>query len=228
MKKIDYFKIGDIVTLKSHPLFNEKHKKISEFSAQVPPLMLIKEVLIEKEDKKKTHSEDIENAQIADLIKYTCVYFNANKSEFQEKVLFHSLLASYLELKYYREIGEEKGLKVELDKQLIPEVLKYEKISDYEFGKVVQFKTKKLEIRKLYRKSNSVNNEKITFTSYQTPDFVLSGIKNETQTDLFYSDGEPKRKITSQLFKVMWFNHFQQKYSEQYLPKEFFVQNLDI
>lgn len=224
MKNVVPFNIGEIVTLKSHPLFSKTPKKIVEFPAQVPPLMLIKEVLIEKEDKKKTHSEDIENAQIADLIKYTCVYFNANKSEFQEKIVFHSLLESYLGLKYFREIGKDKDVKIELNKQLIPEVLKYEKVTEYSYGKVVQFKTKKLEYRKLY----SLNNEKITFTSYQTPDFVLSGIKNEIQADLFYPDGESKRKITTQLFKVIWFNHSQQKFSEHFLPKEFFVQNLEI
>lgn len=65
-------------------------------------------------------------------------------------------------------------------------------------------------------------------TSFQTPDFLLSGIKNHAQTDLFYSDGSPKRVITSQLFKVIWFNHFQQKYSEYLLPKEFFVKNLSL
>ncbi len=224
MKKTGHFDIGEIVTLKSHPLFSKTTKEISEFSAQVPPLMLIKEVLIEKEDKKKTFSEDIGNAQIADLIKYTCVYFNANKSEFQEKTVFHSLLESYLELKYFREIGKDKDVKIELYKQLIPEGLKYQQVIAYSYGKVVQFKTKKLE----HRKSYSFNHEKIRVNSFQTPDFVLSGIKNEIQADLFYSDGKPKRIITTQLFKVMWFNHYQQKFSEQFLPKEFFVQNLDI
>lgn len=225
MEKIIPFNIGEIVTLKSHPLLSKVPKKIIEFAAQVPPLMLIKEIYIEKEEKKKTFSEDIENAQIADLIKYSCVYFHANKSEFQEKIIFHSLLESYLKLNYFREIEKDKKVKIELEKQLVPEVLKYEKVFDYKYGDVIQFKTKKLEHRKSY---NNVSNEKISSISYQTPDFVLSGIKNEAQTDLFYPDGSPKRKVTKQLFKIIWFNHFQQKFSEYYLPKEFFVKNLKI
>lgn len=224
MEKIEHFKIGDIVTLKSHPLFSAKPKKISEFSTQVPPLMLIKEVLFENEEKKIIFSDEIENAQIADLIKYNCVFFNANKSEFQEKTIYHTLLRSYLDLKYYREIGKDEKKKIELDEQLIPEVLKYEIVENYNYGEVIQFKTKKLEHRKSYAGSS----EKITTVSNQTPDFVLSGVKNEAQVDLFYPKGKPKRILPKQLYKVMWFNRFQQKFSEYFLPKEFFVKNLEI
>lgn len=218
------FKVGDIVTIKSHPLLSLPPKKIVEFASQVPPLMLIKEVIYEKEDKKKIYSDVIEKAKIADLEKYVCVFFNANKSEFVEKEIYHSLLESYLQLNYFRE-DDKDNKKVELDKQLIPEVLKYNDVSNYEYGKRVQFKTKKLEHRKSY---SGKNFEKIPGTSFQTPDFILTGIKNEEQKDLFYLDGKPKRIISEQLFKVMWFNHFQQKFSEHYLPKEFFVEGLEI
>lgn len=221
---MDTFKVGDIVTLKSHPLLTETPKKIKEFPAQVPPLMLIKEVLFEKQDKKILYSDVIEKAQIADLVKYLCVYFNANKSEFQEKVVYHSLLDSYVDLKYYREIEKDKKISIELDKQLIPEVEKYKIVSSYDYGKRVQFKTKKLE----HRKSYSGNFEKLPGVSFQTPDFILSGIKNEEQKDLFYQDGKPKRILSNLLFKVIWFNHFQQKFSEHFLPKECFVEGLEI
>jgi len=225
MEKITCFDIGDIITLKSHPLFSKTPKKISEFPAQVPPLMLIKEVLFENKEKKKIFSEEIENTQVADLIKYNCVFFNANRSEFHEKIIYHSFLDGYSNLKYYRKIEKDKKLKIEIDKQLIAEVSKYQIVSDYLYGDVIQFKTKKLEQRKSYSSSN----ERISGNvSFQTPNFVLSGIKNENQTDLFYQNGKEKRKISKQFFKVMWFNHFQQKFSEHYLPKEFFVKNLEI
>jgi hypothetical protein len=218
------FEVGGIVTLKSHPLLSKTPKKICEFPAQVPPLMLIKEVFFEREDKKIIYSDSIEKAQIADLIKYNCVFFNANKSEFVEKEVYHSLLESYLELKYFRE-DDRNNKKVELVEQLITEVLKYNDVSNYEYAKRVQFKTKKLEHRKSY---SGKNFEKIPGTSFQTPDFILTGIKNEEQKDLFYLDGKPKRIISEQLFKVMWFNHFQQKFSEYFLPIEFFVEDLEI
>lgn len=220
---MNVFKIGAIVTIKSHPLLSSTPKRINEFPAQVPPLMLIKEVIFEKEDKKKVFSNEIEKAQIADVVKYVCVFFNANKSEFVEKEVYHSLLKSYLELKYYREPDKDKK-KIDIDKQLITEVSNYTLVSDYLYGKRVQFKTKKLE----HRKSYSTSSERVPGSSFQTPDFILSGIKNEEQKDLFFQDGKPKRHITKQSYKVMWFNHVQQKFSEHYLPKEFFVEDLEI
>jgi hypothetical protein len=213
------FEIGEIVTLKSHPLFRE-YSKIIEFSAQVPPLMLVKEVFYEDDKKKKLFNEELgENYKIADLIKYTCICFNSIKSEFTEVTLYESFLKSYKDLKYYRKIGSDAEQKIIEDKDLISEVENYLKIDNYEFGKVVQFKTKKLELRKSY----DVNLEKTTNFSFQTPDFVLSGIKNEIITDAYYSNGSPRRVSSKELYKVAWFNHFQQKFSEQYLPKEFFV-----
>jgi hypothetical protein len=217
------FKVGDIVTLKSHPLLTETPKKINEFPAQVPPLMLIKEVIFEKEDKKILYSDVIEKAQIADLVKYVCVYFNSNKSEFEEKVIYQSLVVSYEKLKYFRKEEDKDGTQ-KSEKQLIEEVLDYKSVDNYVFGKRVQFKTKKLE----HRKSYSNYFEKVPGVSFQTPDFVLSGVKNEDKKDLFFSDGKPKRIISDLIYKVMWFNHFQQKFSEQYLPKEFFVEDLEL
>lgn len=224
MENTNAFTVGDIVTMKSHPLFNKKIKKIACFSAHVPPLMLIKEVFFELIDKKQIFSTEVENAQIADLIKYNCMFFNANKSIFEEKIIYHSLLKGYKELKYYREVEKNKKGEVEIDKQLIAEVLKYKVVSEYTYGDVVQFKTKKLE----HRKSYDIGFERIPGNTFQTPDFVLSGIKNEPQTDLYYNNGDKKRIISNQLFKVTWFNHFQQKFSEKYLPKEFFVKELEI
>lgn len=216
------FEIGEIVTLNSHPLVRG-HSKIIEFSAQVPPLMMVKEIFYEDDKKKKMFNEELgSDFQIADSIKYICVYFNSNKSEFVEITLYESVIKSYKELKYYKEVEENKKTKFIEDKLLIDEVEDYLSIDKYEFGKVVQFKTKKLE----HRKSYNGNSEKITNNSFQTPDFVLSGIKNENIVDGFYPDGNPKKVFSKQLYKVIWFNHFQQKFSEQYLPKEFFVENI--
>ncbi len=215
------FIVGDIVTIKSHPLFSNTHKKINALTSLVPPLMVVKEVLFDKEEKKILYSNEIKKAKIADLTKYVCVYFNANKSEFVEKTIYHSLVKGYLDLKYYRK--EEKSKSSNID--LVLEVAKYKHNVDYEFGKCVQFKTKKLEHRKSYD-ANTV--ERIPGISFQTPDFILTGIKNEEQKDLFFNDGTQKKQMSTQLFKVMWFNHYQQKFSEDYLPKEFFVEDLEI
>lgn len=221
------FKIGDIVTLKSHSLFDNNYKKIAEFPAHVPPLMIVKEVLFERKKSKKVYSSEVKKAQISDLIKYNCVYFNANKSEFIEKTIYETFLRSYIDLQYFRikeEDDDGNEIEIPLEKQLIPEVLTYTKFNDYIFGAVVQFKTKKLEHRKSFEKGY----ERIPGISYQTPNFIVSGIKKEPQEDLFYNDGKKKKITSSKLVKVSWFNHFQNKMSEKYLPFSFFVKDLKI
>jgi hypothetical protein len=215
------FIVGSIVTLKSHPLFI-KHT-IDIFSNQVPPLMIVKEVIYEN-DKKKLFSDELEDCKIADDIKYICIYFNNNKSEFVEVTVYHSFLKNYDQLKFNRQL-DEKGKATRSEISLIDEVKNY-KSADYEFGSVVRLKTNKLERRKTFN-ANFDTAIKVSFTS---PDFILTGLKKEILTDLFYHDGKPKRKASDILYKVMWYNHFQQKFSEQYLPKEFFVEdfpNLD-
>ncbi|QYS85481.1 hypothetical protein JJC03_09610 [Flavobacterium oreochromis] len=156
------FIIGDIVAIKSHPLFRNHHK-IIEFPAQTSPLMLVKEVFYEDEQKKKVYCEETGN-QISGLSKCTCIYFNANKSEFIEVVIYSELLEKYDKLKYNKENEANNS-----GTTLVEEVESYND-ADYKYGSVIQFKTKKLE----HRKSYDNNNEKISNISFQTPDFVLS------------------------------------------------------
>jgi len=210
------FSVGDIVTLKSHPLFYAHG--IDIFSNQVPPLMLIKDVFFEN-DKKKVFSTELAEVQIADKIKYTCIYFNNNKSEFVEATLYHSFLRSYRKLLFERQL-DEKGKETKSAVTLIDEVETYTQ-ADYKFGKVVQFKTNKLERRKVFHL-----NDNALRVSYTSPDFILCGYKAEPLTDMFYGDGQPKRKASGNLVKVMWYNFFQQKFSEHYLPQEFFIEKL--
>ncbi|MBG6130549.1 hypothetical protein IWQ47_002025 [Aquimarina sp. EL_43] len=219
MDKISAFSIGEIVTLNSHPLF--KDYLVNSHADQIPPLFVIGEVFFEN-DKKKLFSDEIENSQISDLIKYTCVYFNNKKSEFNEVMIYHSLLRSYGDLKYHNEIDNSK--KDKIDSTLITEVKTKYVESEYVYGKVVQFKTNKLESRKKIKKAMKDNKPYPSFTS---PDFILSGVKKESSDGLFYGNGKPKKKVSEVLYKVMWFNHFQQKFSEKYLPKECFIEVLE-
>ena len=217
---MNYFKIGDIVTLKTHPLLTKKPLLIKDFPGLVPPLMLVKEILFAEKSKKRLFSENIKDAKVSDLVKYSCVYFDSNKSQFNDKIIYQSMLAPYSDLKFYK-YSKAKSKKSEIS--LLDEVENY-KLAQYEFGKVVQFKTKKLE----YRKSYIQGNNEIIKNSFQTPNFILSGLKLPEDEELFYENGKPKKIIPNTLYKVMWFNHFQQKFSEQYLPNEFFVEDLVI
>ncbi|MCD8454603.1 hypothetical protein LNJ08_09360 [Tenacibaculum finnmarkense genomovar ulcerans] len=87
-KQENKFIIGDIVTLKTHPLLYGF--KIKGDGKLVPPFMIVKEIYIE-DKKKKTHSEEL-GKQIAERIKYTCVFFDDNKTEFKEAILYESML----------------------------------------------------------------------------------------------------------------------------------------
>ena len=223
------FNVGDLVTFKTHPLLFDLY--IKGDGKYVPPIMIVKEVLFENMDKKEF--DDVSGNRIAEKVKYICVHFDDNKSEFIESHLYHSQLESFEKLKIAKR-DEKKQEEGYID--LITEVLNYPKKISYEFAKIVHFKTKKIEAFKKRESSNikiiednKGNNietkEKIRnyVVNYITPDFVICGYKKETYNDLFYNNGNPKRIASTDFIKVKWFNSNQQKFSEQYLPIEFFI-----
>lgn len=217
------FNVGDLVTFKTHPLLFDLY--IKGDGKYVPPIMIVKEVLFENKDKKEF--DDVSGNQIAEKVKYICVHFDDNKSEFIESHLYQSQLESFEKLRIAK-VDEKKQEEGYVD--LITEVLNYPNIN-YEFSKIVYFKTKKVEAFKK-RESSKIEidkdgeDKKTTIqyvVNYITPDFVICGYKNETYNDLYYNNGKPKRKASTDFIKVKWFNSFQQKFSEQYLPIEFFI-----
>lgn len=218
------FNVGDLVTFKAHPLLYDLY--IKGDGKFVPPIMIIKEVLFENKEKKEF--DDVSGNRIAEKVKYICVHFDDNKSEFVDSHLYHSQLSGIKKLNIAK-VDEEKQAKGYI--ALIDEVLNYPKF-DYEYGKIVHFKTKKIEAfkkretSKIEIDSDEKEVKKTTrhyVVNYITPDFVICGYKKENYNDLFFNNGNPKRKASSDLIKVKWFNSFQQKFSEQYLPIEFFI-----
>lgn len=229
MAKKRYFEIGEIVTLKSHSLFNDYF--VQGDGRYLPPIMMIKEVFFESNEKKMFDEQ--KGRQIADNIKYTCVFFNDNTSEFKEVVIYHSFLKSFTDLKYYK---ISNGEIFENSEDLISEVSAYP-IPKYKYGKEVLFKTLKLE---MFKKRKSRDKLKIKddgtmskdgcdestiryIVSFTSPNFLLSGFKKNEKTELKYPNGDNKLLVSKELFKVIWYNPFKFKFSEQYLPKEFLV-----
>lgn len=221
--------IGNIVTFKTHPLlYNLRIKGDGKF---VPPFMVVKEVFFE--DKKKQIVDDVSGKTIAERIKYICIYFDDNKSEFNEVTIYESMLDSYENLFIGRKddvIEEQK----EDYESLISEAKKY-KDPNYVYGNIIYFKTKKFEIFKK-RSSKKIVTEikdgaKVTdekeitqyVVNYSTPEFVICGYKKESPVGLFYPNGDIKMLVSEILLKVKWFNPFQMKFSEQYLPQECFI-----
>lgn len=224
---VNKFNVGDIVTFLTHPLF--LILRIKGDSRYVPPIMIVKEVFFES--KQKTTFDEATGQKIAERIKYICVYFDDNKSEFVEVHLYEAMLRTFEDLRFER--ISDSGDKVEDYKLLIDEVKGY-LIPTYKFGGIISFKTKKLEIykkrtsKKILLKAGSNDIQEIKeilqyVVNYATPDFVMCGFKKESYTDLFYGDGKVKRLAPVNFIKVKWFNPFQQKFSEQYLPEEFFT-----
>jgi hypothetical protein len=224
---VNKFKIGDIVTDKTHPLFFDY--RIKGDGRYVPPFMIIKEIFFENKQK-KTH-DDISGHQIAERIKYTCTYFDDNRSEFIDVVLYQSFLRNSSEIKI-EIIDRTENIKRD-DADIITSILNC-KTSEYEYGKIISFKTKKLEIyKKRTSKKFFLDKDEITIcgvektvryiVNYATPEFILIGLKKENASDLFYPDGKTKKISYINLYKVKWFNPFLNKYSEQYLPDFFFT-----
>lgn len=209
------YKLGDLVVFRNHQLlYSDTIKGDGKY---IPPIMVVKEVLFENKQK-KTH-DDITGKQIAERVKYICLYFDDNKSEFIESHLYESVL--------------EKAEALNLGSSTSS--------FSYKYGERICFITQKLELSKKRSSTITINtidktvtakNAKKTTTieretiqnvvSFATPDFIAIGYKKESSNDLFYNDGKPKRFVCSDFVKVQWYNPIQQKFSEKYLPTIFF------
>lgn len=226
------FSIGELVVLKTHPLLTSY--RIKGDGKLVPPILLIKEVSIE--NKKKIICDEETGKIVAERIKYTCVYFNDAKSEFLEVILYETMLETFRNLKIER-ISEE-GKITKDDKTIIEEIESY-KLPEYHYGKIVRLKTKKIEIyKKRSSKKFTANNKKggnlkpeevIQYVvNYTSPDFIVCGFKKNDVKNSHYPDSSNKRIVCENLFKVKWFNPFQQKFSEEYLPENFLTDEMEL
>lgn len=226
------YSVGSIVTFKTHPLFEDF--RIQGDGKYVPPIMMVKEVFIENK-KKRTHDEE-SGKKIADRVKYICVYFDDDKSEFIESTIYQSFIETYKELKIER--ISETGIISDESQTIIEEIESYLKNPfKYKFGKIVKFITKKIEIykkrssKKITERKGKIEIDQIKSTiqyivNYTSPDFVICGLKKNEEKNMFYEDGGLKRQVAENLLKVKWFNPVQKKFSEQYLPIEFFTDKM--
>lgn len=217
-KPTNNFEIGDIVTLKSHPLSFQANGEIDAYINQIPPLMCIKETHIEK--KKKLYSDDVSGAQIADKVKYLCVYFNQYRMIFEEKFVYQTMLVPLEKLLFHN----KKDQLEENHITLIEETKKYEP-AEYVFGKRVFFKTYKLERRKSFKSAkNDFRYSRTTNSTHTSPAFILDGLKLNDKKSIYNpKNGDLQRECAKKLYKVLWYNAYQEKMSEEYLPKEFFT-----
>lgn len=226
MQPTNKFKVGEIVVFKNHPLLYDY--EIKGDGKYVPPLMIVKEILFENKQK-RTHDE-MSGFKVADKIKYICIYFDDNKSEFIENHLYEPMLETIQDLHIAR-IDDPENLGKD-HVPLVDEIINYPISPSYEYGKIIYFKTKKLEVLKkrtsktITTKDDLPKETKKTLqyvVNYATPEFIISGYKKENYSDLFYNDGKTKRIASNEFVKIQWFNPIQQKYSEQFIPIECFT-----
>lgn len=79
------YNLGDVVT---HITYQKLRPK---FPIQNVPTMLISEISVDISDKKELYDKVL-GTQIAERIKYKCIWFNQNKCEFQEEWFYESFL----------------------------------------------------------------------------------------------------------------------------------------
>lgn len=212
------FEIGDIVTFKSHPLAFQENGEIEGYVNHIPPFMCVKEIHIEK--KKQVYSDEIKEAKIADHTKYLCVYFNQHRMIFEERFVYQDMLVALKDVTFHNKNESTKDGHI----KLIEETFKYNS-AKYVFGKRVFFKTHKLEKRKKFKNTGQdINSTTKTFLTHTSPAFILNGYKLNEQKSIYNpKDGTLQRKCAGELYKVVWYNAYQEKFSEEFLPSEFFT-----
>lgn len=222
------FTIGDIVTLKSHPLAYQSDGLIFSFPNYIPPFMCVKEIHVER--KKKKFSSTHKDFQVADNVKYLCVYFSQRNFKFEEKFIYESMLLKLSEsnFTFHKNEPEKKIESTAQPESLIDETLGYSK-AEYKFGNRVFFKTYKLELRKKFKQSEYQNDadERKTFSQkyifmHTSPALILSGFKKNEDSDIYdETKGNLIKKVATDLCQVTYYNEKQEKISHEYLPKEF-------
>ena len=224
------FNIGEIVTLKSHPLAFQKDGLIDASINQIPPFMCVKEIHFER--KKKAYSAEVAGEQIADYTKYVCVYFNQYKMQFEEKFIYHNMLLKLTKENFTFHTNDYFSSKKvnNSDKSLIEETDDLNE-AEYVYGTRVFFKTYKIEIRKKFRQHDIKNQNYSTKNTnvHTSPAFILSGIKNNEEKSIYNEkDGNPIKITADKLYRVLWYDSYQEKMSQEYMPKEFFTDDVRI
>ncbi len=218
--------------------------------------MCVKEVHIERN--KKLYSQEASQAQIADDVKYLCTYFNQHRMIFEDRYVYQKMLIPLEKALFHnkKNKGEDED-KTLVEETIAYSTASYE-FGKRVFFKTFKLERRKKfksfyknnidnyipinnaaedienEVKTIQRSSR---NEYNGFSSYKnssnlthtSPAFILNGFKpNDTKNIYNIKTGKIQRKTSNELYKIMWYNAYQEKFSEEYLPKEFFVDDKNI
>lgn len=197
------FNLGDIVSLKSQGAVCSKIKISNKHSLVnlTSPFLIITEIVNEGRDKKQ-FDEQI-GKKIADTIKYCCTWFNYAKATFESRWFYESSIKkvkqSLFSLNFQNcEIGDVVTLKTfNLSSQ--------ESIYSEQRGKV------------LIRRINLPKDHH----HFIPPEMTVCGFKMEKNLPIFNPKTNEKIRVYNpRRVKCMYYNHVQNKFSEEYFIPE--------
>jgi hypothetical protein len=225
------FKIGSIVTLKSHysagSVDTMYRNPILGDIGSTPPLMIVVERLFEKQDNQSNEMNSEEHVAIHDkeVVKVKCTWFNSITYSFEE-AWFNSrqlILINFIE----KENTEEQIQAPKLDVQNNEKAtLDSQPISFLTIGQTVVFKTNKYEnLKKKATLRSAGASAGLHFESvhkFCAPEFTVIGSQAYISKEPLVSlkTGKEVRAVPARLIKIKFFNPISNKYSEHLLPIE--------
>ncbi|TAH20107.1 MAG: hypothetical protein EAZ08_06860 [Cytophagales bacterium] len=227
-KKENRFSLGDLVSLKTHPLYESEEigikiekptndtKNIVSSPRTTVPAMVITEAV--KEANKIIH--DIKTGeQIASIWKYKCQYYSWKDGLFKENWFYEDLLAK---------------INIIIDDKLPSKQITNAK---YDFGRNTTLKTfwydekyarylqhfKPRIVRKPVIKPNTI------IAKYATPFMIMiSKSENKIETPIFKTNSKGEKEVIREVslykIKCMWYNPIDAKFSEDWFIPEALIE----
>lgn len=199
------FTIGQLVAVKNHPYFQEGKKPEDEplyigttisCSSDNYPLMLIKECVksIQKKQEVATSSLEVLEKQYLEE-KYLCSWYDSTLGKFEEAWFKSDVL-------------------IKFPNELLTSISS----AKSNLLKKVFLRTTLIERYKKVSGTNNRQNDRFVSSS-----FIIKEFNNENQYEWINKEfGHCEKLISKTKAKVQWFNVAKGKYSEEWLPIEFF------
>lgn len=189
------FSLGDVVAFNTSPFLRNNVYVNILLAAKKDnqPLMVVKEISINT--KKENLFDSSTKIPIAECIKYTCIWFDAEKYKFNEACFYESYL-----------------VKVDIVTKVIDK-------KEIKLSSNFKFKTHSLEGIKFYSDSLLSSSPQLKpINTFLAPTFSFRGIKNIDNSIIVDKDGIKTKETSSVLIKVMWYNSSLNKFSEELVP----------
>ncbi|MCW0484759.1 hypothetical protein [Gaoshiqia sediminis] len=216
MTKITY-EIGQLVAIRNHPYFEilEGNSNKKNFSTRYVgntitcssdnfPLMIVKEYTQSIEKKMELNSENSTFSEISRLkTKYLCVWYDSKLGRFQEAWFYPESLVIFTGIS--------------------------DSIKDSELADISMFPIEVYLRTTIIERYKTIKNQARENDRFVSSSFLIKGKKTENQFEWINEKYDFKERLISKTkIKVQWFNVAKGKYSEEWLPIEFFKKTPDL